>query len=1011
MKKKIITGIVCATFGLVAAAGVVIGANSLSSNGINAVAEWNNEEVTEAYYLGAEFTLPEAKLTVGDKTVDADVALIAPDGTATRAEKTVLKQVGTYVLKYSAIIDGKPYGKEIAFDVRGDIITYNNEETKIGYQTCAYASDPTKEYFTVSLAQSDTITFSQLIDVSDITRDDKLIDLFVSPATEGIADFDNLFYLFTDSANPDIYLKVRLRRYLKRSGTAYYLSGGNGQELKGYEAGLNKLHVNDDYGAPFTNISFDAKKGDEPVFVDQCTASFRYDAATRATYAVDYKGGLTMIIDQDSTQYYENLWTGFPSGKVSLSIWAENYNSASATFCITSVRGIDLSVYGGKFEENTPPVIDIDSEYETMPEAKLGGAYTIPKATAIDDYSGICDVDVSVWYNYATSNAILVDVADGAFVANRKGYYAIVYTATDRYGNQAQEVLSVHAGNEIPEIQLEPLFAPVESAILGEWLTLPNDFAITGGSGNKNVTITVSNGTDVYEVEGDGFRPETIGDWTVLYTATDYVGGMGTYTYSFKTELPTQPILVDSIALPQIFISAQPYAIPEIYANDYRSGALKRELCEVEVTDATGTNTYKAGGTFNPTVNENGDKVSVLFKVDGVTLKSFEIPTILAWVREDGSTRLQEQNYFYGEGFTTEKTGEGLKIIAEQENATWTFANVLVSQGLNIALIAESGATNYDGYEMTLTDAENSENAIRIKVAKNGNKAFFNVFGSDIDWEIYCNLNEEKLEIGFEDNCFLVNGTPSKVEKTISGEAFEGFASSKVFASVKMIDAEAGAAYKVVSINGNPFTGKTRDQVSPNVTIFGDYGGTYALNSEYVVNAAVASDVLSPNVNFTMSVMTPSGSVAKDVNGKELRAVDPSIAYTILLSEYGQYTVMYEAAEDSTFAPRPNPYNFLVGINVVDMEAPEITFDGQFQTSAKVGDVLVIPDFTVSDNLSAVEDIIVAKYVSNPYGGFIKLINGNSIKVAHAGIYEFRIIAIDAIGNVKMIQAYVTVTE
>ena len=120
---------------------------------------------------------------------------------------------------------------------------------------------------------------------------------------------------------------------------------------------------------------------------------------------------------------------------------------------------------------------------------------------------------------------------------------------------------------------------------------------------------------------------------------------------------------------------------------------------------------------------------------------------------------------------------------------------------------------------------------------------------------------------------------------------------------------------------------------------------------------------------------------------------------------------MYEAAEDSTFAPRPNPYNFLVGINVVDMEAPEITFDGQFQTSAKVGDVLVIPDFTVSDNLSAVEDIIVAKYVSNPYGGFIKLINGNSIKVAHAGIYEFRIIAIDAIGNVKMIQAYVTVTE
>ena len=53
----------------------------------------------------------------------------------------------------------------------------------------------------------------------------------------------------------------------------------------------------------------------------------------------------------------------------------------------------------------------------------------------------------------------------------------------------------------------------------------------------------------------------------------------------------------------------------------------------------------------------------------------------------------------------------------------------------------------------------------------------------------------------------------------------------------------------------------------------------------------------------------------------------------------------------------------------------------------------------------------VAKFVCNPYGGIIRLVDGNSIKVDHAGIYEIRIIAIDKIGNVKMIQAYVTVTE
>ena len=1012
MKKKIITGIFCAILGLGAAVGVGLGVGNLQGNSVNATAEWSAGDITETYYIGTEFNLPEAKLTVGDKTVDANVALIYPDGSTTRAEKTVLSQVGTYILKYSAIVDGKPYGKDVSFDVRGDMITYKSEATKIGYQTCKYASDPTKEYLTVSLAQGDTITFSQLIDVSDITKNETLIDLFVAPTKEGMADFDQLYYLFTDSMNPDIYLKVRLRRYEKNSGAAFFLSGGNGQEMKGYEAKPNKLHVNNEYGAAFENISFDGlNQAKASVYVDEYAACLRYDADTRTTYAVNPSKGVSMIIDQDSTLYYETLWTGFPSGKVSLSMWAEGYNSANATFCITSVRGIDVSAYGEKFEETQPPVIEIDTEYERMPEAKLGGIYTIPTAAAMDDYSGVCDVDVSVWYNYMSSNAILVDVADGKFATNRKGYYSIVYTATDRYGNKAEKVLTVHAGNEIPEITVEPLFTVPESSVLGEWLTLSTDLAITGGSGNKKIAITISNGTDIYELEENGFRPEKTGEWTVTYTATDYVGNVGTYSYTFTTELPTQPILIDDVVMPEIFISAQPYTLPVVYANDYRAGTLNRGLCDVEVIDANGVKTYKAGDSFSPVVTTNGDKVSVAFKYDGVTLKSLEIPAILAWVKEEDMLRLQEQNYFYGEGFTAEKTSEGVKIVAKQADASWTFANALVAHGLNIELMGVADATYYSGYEMTLIDAANPENAIRMQVVKNGQVTLFSVHGSDVVLELHCNLETEIIKLGFDNNCFVANGTALEPMKTLAGETFNGFMSAKVYASIRMLDAEVDAAYKVISINGNPFTGKTRDQIAPNITILGDYGGSYALNTEYTVNIAVASDVLSPNVTFTMSVKTPSGKFAQDVNGKELREVDPSVSYTILLSEYGQYSVVYTAMEDASFSPRPTKKDFPFGINVVDMEAPEITFHDNFQTSAKVGDVLVIPDFTVSDNLSEAEEIIVAKYACNPFGGIVKLLNGNSIKVDYAGVYELRIIAIDKIGNVKMIQVYITVTE
>ena len=534
---------------------------------------------------------------------------------------------------------------------------------------------------------------------------------------------------------------------------------------------------------------------------------------------------------------------------------------------------------------------------------------------------------------------------------------------------------------------------------------------ITGGSGNKKLSITVSNGTDVYELEENGFRPEKVGEWTVTYTATDYVGNEGVYSYTFTTKLPTQPILIDDVVMPQIFISAQPYTLPVVHANDYRTGTLNRGLCDVEITDANGTKTYKAGDAFTPKVAANGDKVSVAFKFDGATLKFLEIPTILAWKKEDGSSRLQEQNYFYGEGFTAEKTAEGVKIVTGQTDASWTFANALVSRGLNVELMSVADATNYGGYEMTLVDAENPKNAVRMQVVKNGQTTLFSVYGSDAVLELHCNLNEEKITLGFEDNCFTANGTALAPLNTLTGEPFNGFVSAKVYASIKILDAEVGAAYKVVSINGNPFTGKTRDQVSPNVTILGDYGGSYALNSEYTVNAAIASDVLSPNVTFTMSVKTPSGSFAKDTSGKELREVDPTVSYQILLSEYGQYSVVYTAAEDASFSPRPTKKAFPFGINVVDMEAPKITFNGQFQTSVRVGEVLIIPDFTVSDNLSGTEEIIVAKYACNPFGGIIKLLNGNSIKVDHVGVYELRIIAIDKIGNVKMIQVYVTVTE
>ena len=137
-----------------------------------------------------------------------------------------------------------------------------------------------------------------------------------------------------------------------------------------------------------------------------------------------------------------------------MSITAGMYNSSSANFCITKLHGVDLTAE--KFLDGDKPVITVDNKYDKMPEAKKGMSYPIPSATAYDLYSGDCEVKTSVWYNYTSTNAVLTPIADGRFVTDRVGDYAIVYEATDNYGNTASEVLWVHASENIalPEIEI-----------------------------------------------------------------------------------------------------------------------------------------------------------------------------------------------------------------------------------------------------------------------------------------------------------------------------------------------------------------------------------------------------------------------------------------------------------------------------------------------------------------------------------------------------------------------------
>lgn len=982
---------------------------------VNAEAEWAAVDISESYPINSEFTIPEREVTVNGETVRVSGVLVYPDGTATLMSPSVLDQTGTYSVRWSAEVGGKPYAEESTFVIYNPLLSHG-VDTTVEYGTPHTGKTPG---MLVHLAQNDTLTFMQYIDVSDLTQDNFFAEFYVYPTTSGVADIDAIVFTLTDAENPDIYVKIRGHRYIRCPGLVYYSAGFNGGPMKGYEASRDKVQVDNEWGMPMGG-SFEAMRYDWGTGISSYEDSDRYiqklgfDWQNMGVYGdcgtPSYSG---QIIDLDSASYFDTLFGGFPSGKVFLSVSAEGFNSSSANICFTKVLGTEVTDYDGSISDNDPPEITVESPYETMPEARIGGSYPIMQASAQDVYSGACEVKVSVWYNYMTSEPVRVAVTDGKFETAKAGWYAIVYESQDQFGNSASKILWVHAGNTIEEMQFTlGADAIASEAELGSWVAVPaaTPSLVTGGSGSISVSVAVTHEGETTAVK-DGFRPELSGEWVVEYTAIDITGTEKTISFVVNARPGDAPLLTEDPVVPQIFISDVPYTLAKAYATDYSSGAPERILLDVKVEDANGTKSYKSGEKFTPTVENNGDTIRLTYLCNGVTVKEYTVPVILAFSDEDGTTRLSVENYFYGEGISNEKTLTGIILFAEsgRSEIQWTYANALAAE-LSLVLESVPGYSSFESLVFTLTDSQDSSACVSATLRNDATGAVFMAGGSSVSLEqSFRASSAQRFTIGFSGTEFSVNGVRMPVTSTQDGEPFSGFSSGMVYLKVEMNGIGGAAAHKVVSVNDYPFTESTRDLVSPKIVILSDYGGCFSSGDTYTIGRAVAADVLSPAVTFGLTVRDPEGNIVSDVNGVRLENVDPGIEYTIRLELFGQYKVSYTAAEDSVFIPRPNSVSLGYALNVEDSVPPEIKMEGSLVQTAKVGEVITLPAYTVTDNETAQSEIIVNAYVLNPNGSLIML-SGNSFKPSYAGVYEFRITAMDADGNLSMIRLYVTVS-
>jgi len=996
MKRKILTIslILCAIACSAIAVTVTAGAGA---------EEWDREAIKEMYAYGDTFEIPDCTLTVGGSSVKALSTVAYPNGKVVRGKSVYLNEMGNYTLRYYAALGNKQYSLEEIFRVDGLGYRTNSADSTVVFDKYTrFGAD--SEGLLVNLANGDELTFTKLIDISALSQKDAIVKFFITPEHQGTADFNKLTFTLTDSADSSKYIRFDVNRSQFSGnglGISWVMAGGNGQDMVGLEKG-KKLHVNNDIGTAMY-ISFVAQdnsggwsgpsRNTKP---DLRYGMISFDYTTKSVYA-----NSDIVADLDSSDYYKDLWSGMTSNKARLTVSAGGYSGSTANFCLTEIFGMttDELKYNA-FSDDGKPEITVDSDYEIMPKAKIGKAYPVPQATAYDDYAGDLDVMTEVIYGYNTDSPVSVSVIDGKFTPERMGSYTIVYSAKDGFGNKCEKFLFVQAAVEIPEIEISVPALPADVE-LGTLVDVPMP-KVVGGSGKTTIETAVLFDGERTIIE-KGFRPENQGEYTIEYTATDYIGTKKTATFVINAHKGEKPLFIDQAFLPPVYISGGRYVLPELYANDYTSGRLERVLCDVKVNDAGGEKIYKSGSEFVPVVNDGGETVGITYYTGNANYPVFNIPVIIG--REDNKVFMS--NYLYGTDVTVTSRDEedalyktGLAVIPADGTAGWTFANALLAEKASVTVGTLSGKTNFGAFVFTITDSVNGR---RISVTADIGASKIVFSHGNAKYTVGTSIKSGgKLSVSYENgkvtavcNDTAVISVP--VTEYDDGGSFEGFTSSKIYIGVYTTENKGNSRYMVLSVCENTLSYRNQDNNAPSFGILGDYGGKFSVNSDYVINRGVCSDVFAPESKAELVVIAPDGSVVKDINGKTLQSVGVDEEYVIRLTQYGKYTLSYTISEVN-WVGKSKKFN--VTVSVTDEQPPVIQFVGGGVTEASVGDVIVIPEYKVSDNLSSGDEITVRIFVVNAQGKFIELKDGaNAIKCEYSGKYTFIVYAVDAAGN------------
>jgi hypothetical protein len=981
------------------------------------------------YMINSELSIPKATLTLNDVTQDASHVIVYPSGKASAKSDVVLDELGKYTIEYSAYFNNRKYSNTVEFRVINSLYSFDYSDTAkatryTDYQLTEYdGSVSTLDGLLVEMPKDSIFRYNKIIDLTDMTEKSSLITFSILPDVIGTEDFQHLYFRLTDINDSSNYITISFHDVQKNELTygnvnkdnvdiwnvysytftrAYVKAGASFQAMVGMEITRDedKIHINNEYGHN-TPTSFhgtpiiDNTTGLATNIIAGNQSSVNINYAEREVYVND-NDGLGLVVDLDSKQFNSKLWDGFSDGKAYLSMWAEDYTSKKpAKVFVYDIANDKLN--DEKLVDDEAPEINVDylgANKNTLPNGIVGYAYPLFNATAKDFVDGNCEVSTLVYYNYNSTNRSLCKIVDGKFTPNRSGRYTVINEATDKSGNVSKELYYIDVLDTAYQVNLS-VSNIINECNIGTKLTLGNLQVDLPDGFYQYKTVVVCNSKE-YEVEGNTFVPKQKGTHTVLYKVTDFLGRNFEYTYNFESLTDGVAVAFDNVVFNKYFISGNTYELPKLEAYDFSTDN-NGVLVELQkyLTDSNGRNLVT--DTFVPVVSESGQNVTIEYVYNDVVVQSYSVKCFIT----KNETGIDMSKYFAtlnGE-VTIGTLPAGLYINTLTDGAKVEFINYLTADKFKLEFNVNKEKNNFRNFIIYLKDAYDESNQIVIDFKNDGNNASVRVNNDKNTYQLSSTFLDDtyKFNVVYDAISNTIS-TDDDLGVTISLNDFEGFNSNMILVSMEFAGVKGESEVILANLDGQPLNNQTIDAISPKLVFDGEYKKQYSINTEFQLYQAYASDVLSPNIKFTLTVKDPNGSVIHSKDGMKLENVAPD-QYTITFDQYGKYSLVYKVVDGSGRSRQ-----YVINLDVSDEIKPELTLSSETEINATVGQLVKIPTATAKDNLD--EELKIYVYLINSNGESTPLQgtfnNENSFRPLEKGVYKVKYLVSDSAGNFTM---------